>query len=241
MIEKVVLITGGDKGIGRAVVETLATQYKTVVFTYNSNESGAGEICKLHQNCRSFQLDLRNRDSAKELYQMIDKEYGGVDILVNNAGYDRDAIFSKMEEDVWDDVLTVNLKALHSMTKPAVLNMQQKGWGRIVNLTSIAGFTGAFGKSNYAAAKAGMVALTKSLSLELATKGITCNSIAPGAIETDMFLRIPDKYRLGIIDHIPMKRMGSPQEVANVVEFLVSDKASYVTGQTIHVNGGSYL
>jgi len=240
MIPKTVLVTGGDKGIGRAIVETFAQAHQNVVFTFNSNASGAQEICDKYSNCIARQLDLRNREQARSVIQEVRERTGGVDILVNNAGYDRDATFTKMDAETWDDVIDVNLSSLHSLIQPVIPGMVEKGWGRIINLSSIAGFTGAFGKSNYAAAKAGMVALTKSLAMELASKGVTCNAVAPGAIRTDMFLRIPEKYRLGIVDNIPAKRMGEPQEVANVVAFLASDLASYVTGQTIHVNGGSY-
>jgi len=240
-IAKTVLVTGGDKGIGKAIVECLASHYEQVVLTYNSNHQGAQELVQKHSNCLALQMDLRNVEQIHSVHEHIQNRFGGVDILINNAGYDRDAVFAKMESEVWEDVIQVNLTSLFYVIKPAVLQMTAKAWGRIVNLTSIAGFTGAFGKSNYSSAKAGIIGLTRSLSLELATKGITCNAVAPGAIETDMFMRIPDKYRTGIVDQIPAKRLGTPAEVAHVVQFLVSDQASYVTGQTIHVNGGSYL
>lgn len=241
MIKRTAFITGGDKGIGKAIVTTLAKTHETVLFTFNKNMAGANEICENFSNCFSFQLDLRNRIQAKELIIEIHNKYGSVDILINNAGYDCDATFLKMDTTVWDDVLQVNLNSLINLTQPVIPLMIEKKWGRIINLTSIAGFTGAFGKANYAAAKAGVVGFTRSLCLEFAAKGITCNAIAPGAIETDMLMRIPEKYRSLILDRIPTNRLGTTQEVANVVEFLVSDQASYVNGQTIHINGGSYV
>ncbi|HEY5960119.1 MAG TPA: 3-oxoacyl-ACP reductase FabG [Polyangiaceae bacterium] len=241
MLDRIVLVSGGDKGIGKAIVETLAQTHKNVIFTYNTNETGARELCRAVSNCHCFQLDLRNREHAKGLVETVTDTFGPVDILINNAGFDCDSTFLKMDGANWDDVLNVNLNSLYSLTHPVVPRMLEKGWGRIINLTSIAGFTGAFGKSNYAAAKAGVVGFTKSLCLEFAAKGITCNAVAPGAIVTDMTLRIPEKYRDKILESIPTKRMGTTQEVADVVAFLVSDLASYVNGQTIHVNGGSYL
>jgi NAD(P)-dependent dehydrogenase (short-subunit alcohol dehydrogenase family) len=241
MLDRIVLVSGGDKGIGRAIVETLARSHKSVIFTYNTNEAGARELCRTASNCHCFQLDLRDREQAHGLVATITNTFGPVDILINNAGFDSDSTFLKMDGDKWDDVLNVNLRSLYNLTHPVVRQMVDKGWGRIVNLTSIAGFTGAFGKSNYAAAKAGIVGFTKSLCLEFAAKGITCNAVAPGAIVTDMTLRIPEKYRNQILENIPTKRMGTPQEVADLIAFLVSDLACYINGQTIHINGGSYL
>ena len=233
-------VTGGSKGIGRAVVETLAASLKHVAFTYNSDQAAAGTIAAAFDNVSFYQCDLRDRHQIAEVTQAVNDQLGRVDILVNNAACDQDAIFSKMTSQAWDDVIDVNLRALYDLTISFVGPMSDNNWGRIINLTSIAGFTGAFGKSNYSASKAGVIGFTKSLAIELASKNITVNAIAPGAIETDMLLRIPEKYRAQIMANIPAKRFGRSEEVADLIEFLVSDKASYITGQSIHINGGSY-
>jgi NAD(P)-dependent dehydrogenase (short-subunit alcohol dehydrogenase family) len=240
-IKKTVFVTGGDKGIGKAIVEMMADIYEVVIFTYNTNKLGADKIILKLNNTVSFQCDLRDRESLFELSQIVISRFGTIDILINNAGYDHDAIFVKMEENQWDEVIDVNLRSIFTLTNSFATKMIEKKWGRIINLTSIAGFTGAFGKSNYAAAKAGVVGFTKSLAIELGKKGITVNAIAPGAIKTDMLMRIPDKYREKILENIPVGRFGEAEEVADLVEFLASDKAAYITGQTIHLNGGSYL
>lgn len=238
--ERNVLVTGGDKGIGKAIVEKLASSHRHIVFTYNSNQTGAEELASGLANVSCYQCELGNRERIAEVITAIKDTIGDIDVLINNAACDKDAVFSKMSKDLWDDVLNVNLRSLYDLTFPFVKSMSEKKWGRIVNLTSIAGFTGAFGKSNYAASKAGVVGFTKSLSLELAGKGITVNAIAPGAIATDMLMRIPEKYLATIMQNIPARRFGEPSEVAELIAFLVSDQASYITGQSIHINGGSY-
>lgn len=237
-----IFLTGGDKGIGRAIVEKLATSNDNIVFfTYNKNAKGAKEISDKISNVKAYQCDLRDREQCKAIFNSLNKDGLKIDALINNAGYDSDSTFIKMNEDDWDDVINVNLNSIYNFTKLFIPDMISNGFGRIINLTSIAGFQGAFGKSNYASAKAGVVGFTKSLALEVATKGITVNAVAPGAIVTDMLLRIPEKYRIKILDSIPMNRFGEPTEVANLIDFLISKNASYITGQTIHINGGSYL
>ena len=239
-LEKVVLVTGGDKGIGRAIVEKLSQTFKKVIFTYNTNLEGAKLVAEKLENVTYFQCDLKSRELTNSVVSEVLERFGAVDILVNNAACDSDALVAKMTHEAWDDVIDVNLKALFNLVHPIVTPMGDKGWGRIVNLTSIAAVTGAFGKSNYAASKAGVIGFTKSLALEMARKGVTVNAIAPGAIETDMLMRIPEKYRSKILDGIPSRRFGKPEEVASLVAFLVSDQASYINGQVIHINGGSY-
>lgn len=240
MVNRIVFVTGGDKGIGRAIVERLAPIYQHIIFTYNTNKSGADEITSQYDNVNSFQCDLSDREQAQTIAREVLLQHGAVSILINNAGYDNDSVFAKMDSQQWDSVIDINLRSVFNIASLFVQPMMEQGWGRIINLTSIAGFTGAFGKSNYAAAKAGIVGFTKSLAMELGGKGITVNAIAPGAIKTDMLMRIPEKYRAKILENIPSHRLGEPSEVADLAEFLASDKATYINGQTIHINGGSY-
>lgn len=236
-----IFITGGSKGIGRAIVEKLASVDNNVIFTYNQSIKEATDLIKARSNVSFVSCDLRDFERCKSVARKVLLKYGKIDILINNAGYDNDALFTKMDKEIWDDVLNVNLNSIFNFTNLFLPQMIESGWGRIINITSIAGFTGAFGKTNYAAAKAGIVGFTKSLAMELGAKGITVNAVAPGAIETDMLNRIPEKYKSKILEMIPAKRFGKPNEVADLVAFLISDQASYITGQTIHINGGSYL
>ena len=240
MNDKNVFITGGDKGIGRAIALYLAPQYANIIITYNQNIEGAIEMASLFPNITYVQCDLNNEKSIKDVYQQILSDFGHIDILINNAGYENDSTFLKMTSEQWDSVIRINLQSIYHFAHAFLPSMVENGWGRIINFTSIAGYTGAFGKSNYSAAKAGIVGFTKSLALEFGGKGICVNAVAPGAIETDMLMRIPEKYRLKILDNIPSHRFGKVEDVAYLVDFLVSDKASYINGQTIHINGGSF-
>lgn len=241
MKDKVAFITGGDKGIGRAITRRLAIFCKTVIFTYNKNEEGAKVIVSEFPNVFCYQCNLADIGQCENLAEIIVQTYGRVDILINNAGYDNDSTFLKMTRSQWDSVIDINLRSMFCFTQVFGRLMVEYGWGRILNLTSIAGYTGAFGKANYAAAKAGVVGFTKSLAIEWGAKGITVNAVAPGAIKTDMLLRIPEKYREVIMNNIPAGRFGEVEEVADLIEFLVSSKAAYINGQTIHINGGSFL
>ncbi len=236
-----IFITGGNKGIGRALTVKFAENANNVIFTYNTGYESAIEICENYPNVECHQCDLREYDRCIEIGVFVKQKYNKIDVLINNAGYDKDTKFLNMNKNVWDDVIDVNLNSIFNFTKLFIPEMLESNWGRIINLTSIAGFTGAFGKSNYSAAKAGVVGFTKSIAQEFASKGITVNAIAPGAIETDMFFRIPEKYRDKILENIPAKRFGQAEEVADLAYFLSSNNASYINGQTIHINGGSYM
>lgn len=240
-MNKIAVVTGGDKGIGKAIVRALSKQVETIVFTFNEDYAAAEKVLQEIPNSKAFQCDLREYEKIKEFIEIVNTHYNHVNILVNNAGYDSDSTLINMTENAWHDVMDVNLNSLYYLTKGMIAGMINSKWGRIVNITSIAEATGAYGKSNYSAAKAGIVGFTKSLALEMATNNITVNAIAPGAINTAMYRRIPEKYRTGIEKSIPMKRVGEPIEVAHLVSFLISENASYITGQTIHINGGSYL
>ena len=240
-MKKIALITGGDKGIGKAIVEKISRKVEKVIFTYNTDLESAKNLKTNIPNSEFFQCNLKEFEKIKELVEIVKKRFGQIDILVNNAGFDEDSTLLKMNESTWHDVIDINLKSIYYLTQGFLKEMQENRWGRIINISSIAGFTGAFGKSNYSTAKAGIIGFTKSIALETASKNITVNAIAPGAINTAMYLRIPEKYRDIIKQSIPMRRVGEPEEVADLIDFLISEKASYITGQTIHINGGSYL
>lgn len=240
-MKKVVFITGGSKGIGAAIVKRFSLDGYIVIFTYNTGVEAALILCSENNNSFAYQCDVRDKVQISQILKDVLAKYNNIDVLVNNAGYDHDALFTKMDEDTWNEVIDINLKSLFNFTSPIAKQMIENKWGRIINITSIAGLTGAFGKSNYAAAKAGVVGFTKSLALELGAKGVTVNAVAPGAIDTDMYQRIPEKYRDIIVANIPSKRVGQPEEVAELILFLASNNAAYINGQTIHINGGSYL
>lgn len=239
-MSKVVFLTGGDKGIGRAIAELLASLNYNIIITYNSNKEGAKTLIDNYSNITAYQCNLTDKQRIKEIAKEVIDKFGGIDILINNAGMESDSTLIKMKEEQWENVLDVDLNSLFYTSHCFIPCMINNGWGRIINLSSILGYTGVYGGANYAAAKAGVVGFTKSLALELGSKGITVNAIAPGLIETDLLIRMPDKYRDKLRDKVPSKKFGVPNDIANLVEFLISDKASYINGQTIHVNGGMY-
>lgn len=237
---KNVFITGGDKGIGCAIAEQLASLDYQVVITYRSNQAGAESLVAQYPNIKAYQCDMNDKSRIREVADEVLRQLGSIDVLINNAGIENDSTVLKMSDEQWEEVLNVDLCSLFYTAKCFIPAMVEKGWGRIVNMSSILGYTGVYGGANYATAKAGVIGFTKSLALELGAKGITVNAIAPGLIETDLLIRMPEKYRERLRDKIPSRTFGKPQDIANLVEFLVSDKASYINGQTIHVNGGMY-
>ncbi len=236
-----VVVTGGDKGIGKGVVDVLAQAGYYVLFTYLSNIAGAKALTSKYSNVSSIRCDLLDNESVQSAIENINDKTSRIDILVNNAGIDKDSLFIKMDFLRWSEVINTNLVQLYHFTHSFLPLMITNNWGRIINVSSIGAFQDAYGKSNYAAAKAGILGFTRALALEVADKGVTVNAICPGAFDTSMFERIPEKYREGIKSMIPMKRLGNPEEIGHLVEFLVSERASYITGQTIHINGGWYL
>ena len=240
---KIVLVTGATRGIGKAIALTLGGSGATVIGTATS-DVGADNISKMlvdnEISGKGIVLDVRDNDQISSLGESIKKDYGSIDILVNNAGITRDNILLRMKEDEWEDIINTNLTSIFKMSKSVLRGMIKQRSGRIISITSVVGAMGNAGQSNYAAAKAGIIGFTKSLAREVGVRGITVNAIAPGFIETDMTSSLPDNQKEALASQIPMGRLGTADEIAQVALFLASDGGSYITGQTLHVNGGMY-
>ncbi len=240
---KIVLVTGASRGIGNAIALTLGGAGATVIGTATSEE-GADNISKIFSESdilgKGLKLDVTNNDQITDLLKVVSDEFGSVDILVNNAGITRDNILVRMKEEEWDDIINTNLSSVYRMSKAVLRGMIKKRSGRIISITSVVGAMGNAGQSNYAAAKAGIMGFTKSLAREVGVRGITVNAIAPGFIETDMTDNLPADQKAVLASQIPMGRLGTVNEIAQAVLFLASDSGSYITAQTLHVNGGMY-
>jgi len=237
--QKTALVTGASRGIGKAIAEKLAADGYRVLGTATT-EAGAEGITANIAGGQGYVLNLADRDSIDGMFDTLK----GVEtplILVNNAGITRDNIALRMKDDEWDDVINTNLSALFRVTKHCLRGMTKARWGRVINLTSVVGAMGNAGQSNYAAAKAGIVGYSKSLAAELGSRGITVNCVAPGLIGTDMTDELTHEQRQAMLDRIPLGRLGDVSEVAALTAFLASDAAGYVTGETIHINGGMYM
>jgi 3-oxoacyl-[acyl-carrier protein] reductase len=232
------LITGASGGIGEAVARALHAQGATVGLHGTRVEKLEALASELGERTKLFPANLSSRDEVKALGQKAEAELEGVDILVNNAGITRDGLFVRMSDEDWDAVLEVNLTAVFRLTRELTHPMMRRRWGRIINITSVVGVTGNPGQANYCASKAGLIGFSKSLAQEIASRSITVNCVAPGFIESAMTGKLNDKQKEAIMGAIPMKRMGTGDEIASSVVFLASAEAAYVTGQTIHVNGG---
>ena len=241
--EKLVLVTGASRGIGRAIALTLGNAGATVIGTATSDE-GASNITKIFTENNilgiGMRLDVTDNEQISELLKSITTDFGSVDILVNNAGITRDNILVRMKEDEWDDIINTNLSSVYKMSKAVLRGMIKKRSGRIISITSVVGAMGNAGQSNYAAAKAGIMGFTKSLAREVGVRGITVNAIAPGFIQTDMTDKLPEDQKVALVSQIPMARLGTVDEIAQSVLFLASESGSYITAQTLHVNGGMY-
>ena len=242
--DKVVLVTGASRGIGKAIAILLAAQGAQVIGTATTEE-GAKAITGYLQEagakgCGKV-LNLMNLTSIETVVAAVKAEFGAVEVLVNNAAVTRDNLMLRMKDEEWNTVVDTNLNSLFHITKLCLRDMVKARWGRMINITSIVGITGNAGQANYAAAKAGMIGFTKSLAQETASRGVTINAVAPGFIETDMTEVLNDTLKKALLDNIPMRRVGKPQEVAQAVAFLASSAAEYITGQTLHVNGGMYM
>jgi 3-oxoacyl-[acyl-carrier protein] reductase len=241
--EKLVLVTGASRGIGQAIALTLGKAGATVIGTATSEE-GANKISKIFTENnilgKGMMLNVTNNEQISALIKSITADYGSVDILVNNAGITRDNILVRMKEDEWDDIINTNLSSVYKMSKAVLRGMIKKRSGRIISITSVVGATGNAGQSNYAAAKAGIMGFTKSLAREVGVRGITVNAIAPGFIKTDMTDALPDDQKEALASQIPLARLGTVDEIAQSVLFLAGASGSYITAQTLHVNGGMY-
>jgi 3-oxoacyl-[acyl-carrier protein] reductase len=240
---KLVLVTGASRGIGKAIALTLGGAGATIIGTATS-ESGADNISKVFAekniSGKGMKLNVTDNEQISELVKTVKEDFKSIDILVNNAGITRDNILLRMKEDEWEDIINTNLSSIYKMSKSVLRGMIKNRSGRIISITSVVGAMGNVGQSNYAAAKAGMIGFTKSLAREVGVRGITVNAIAPGFIETDMTDNLPNDQKEALASQIPMGRLGTSDEVANVVLFLAGDGGSYITGQTLHVNGGMY-
>jgi 3-oxoacyl-[acyl-carrier protein] reductase len=242
---KVALVTGASRGIGRAIALRLAEAGADVIVNYSGSESAAAEtvakVKELGRNAVMIRANVGNSEEVENMFKTALDQFGRIDILVNNAGITRDNLIMRMKEEEWDDVLTVNLKGVFNCIKAATRPMMKQRSGRIINITSVVGVLGNPGQANYVAAKAGVIGLTKTTARELASRNITVNAVAPGFIDTDMTAGLPEEVKAAMLAQIPLARLGQADEIAKVVVFLASDAASYMTGQTLHVDGGMYM
>jgi len=243
-VQKVALVTGASRGIGKAIAEQLCNQQMTVIGTATT-EGGAERITGYLKDAgnegRGMALNVTSDDDVAAVIKTISDEYGAPTVLVNNAGITRDNILMRMKSDEWSDVLDTNLNALYRVTKACLRGMTKARWGRVVNITSVVGSMGNMGQSNYAATKAGAEGFSRSLARELGSRNVTVNCVAPGFIDTDMTRELSDDQRQLMLGQIPLARLGQAEEIGALVGFLCSDAAAYITGETVHINGGMYM
>jgi 3-oxoacyl-[acyl-carrier protein] reductase len=240
----VVLVTGASRGIGRSIAEALGKTGATVVGTATS-EKGAEAISAYMQeagiNGKGMMLNVTDTDSIDGVIKSINDEFGAISVLVNNAGITRDTLLMRMKDEDWDAIINTNLTSIFRLSKAVLRGMMKARKGRVVSISSVVGASGNPGQTNYAAAKAGIVGFSKSMAREVGARGITVNVVAPGFIDTDMTRELNDEQKSALLTNIPLDRLGQPEEIANAVLFLASDLGAYVTGETIHVNGGMYM
>ncbi len=242
---KAALVTGASRGIGRAIALRLATEGADVLVNYNANAAAANEVADaikaLGREVRLVQADVGKPADVDRLVQSALEHFKRIDVLVNNAGITRDTLLMRMSEDDWDDVLDTNLKSVFLVTKAALRPMLRQRSGRIVNITSISGVIGNAGQANYSASKAGLIGLTRSIAREVASRSITCNAVAAGVIDTEIWQGVPEAAIETLLQMIPAGRKGTPEDVAEAVAFFASDAAAYITGQVLNVDGGMVM
>ena len=242
---KTAIVTGSARGIGKAIATKLANDGFNIVIIdacpIENSEETAKEIAALGVKTKAYKCNVTSSEEVNAVVEEVNSEFGSVDVLVNNAGITRDGLFVRMKEEDFDLVVAVNLKGTYNFTRAVAPLMMKQRSGRIVSISSIVGIQGNAGQVNYSASKAGIIGLTKSVARELASRGVTCNAIAPGYVETPMTAVLPDKVKEAMLDAIPMKRYGQVEDIANAVGFLVSDSASYITGQVLSVDGGMHM
>ena len=245
MTQKVALVTGAMGGIGTAICQALAKDgfkvFANCLPGFPEKDAWLAKQKSLGFDFSAAEADVTNYDSCKEMVEKIEAQAGQIDVLINNAGITRDKFFPKMDKGQWDAVIDTNLNSLFNVTHPISAKMAERGWGRIINISSVNGVKGQSGQTNYSTAKAGILGFTKALAQELATKGVTVNAIAPGYVGTEMVMAIREDIRQGIIDSVPMKRLGRPEEIGGLCAYLASDLAGYITGATININGGLHM
>jgi acetoacetyl-CoA reductase len=239
-MSRVALVTGGTRGIGRAIAQRLKADGMTVAAIYAGDETAA-EACARDLGVKVIKADVGVFADCRRAVDEIEAELGPVEVLVNNAGVTRDAVLHRMSPDQWGDVVRVNMDGLFNMTRQVIEGMRERGWGRIVNISSINGQKGQIGQCNYSASKAGVIGFTRALALENAKKGVTVNAIAPGYTDTDMVRAVPETVLQAIIDQIPVGRLGRPEEIAEAVSLLAGERAGYVTGSVLTINGGQFM
>ena len=244
---KVSLVTGASRGIGRAIALKLANLGSKVAVNYRSTASNKADaanavesIIRLGREAMPVEADIRDGEAVKTMVEQVIAKWDKIDILVNNAGINRDTLLLRMSDDSWDDVLNTNLRGAYLCTKFAVRYMMRQEWGRIINISSVVGRVGNAGQSNYAAAKGGIIAFTKSIAREMGSRNITANAVAPGFIVTEMTNKLPPERRESMLAMIPLQRLGQPEDVAELVGFLATERAGYITGQVITIDGGAF-
>ncbi|MGX9725356.1 3-oxoacyl-[acyl-carrier-protein] reductase [Bacillus pumilus] len=245
LTNKTAVVTGASRGIGRSIAIDLAKNGANVVVNYSGNEAKANEVVDeikaLGQQAFAVKADVSNAEEVQALMKQAVDTFGSIDILVNNAGITKDNLLMRMKENEWDDVININLKGVFNCTKAVTRQMMKQRSGRIINLASVVGVCGNSGQANYVAAKAGVIGLTKTTAKELATRHITVNAVAPGFISTDMTDKLDENVQTEMLKQIPLARFGAPEDISNVVVFLASEGAGYITGQTIQVDGGMVM